>query len=69
MRGEGVFAEDFVHHRYGPVRQGRLFNVADAVDLAGDPVVAVYDVLGGLGVGGVYIVHQGRSKQRTDLNG
>jgi len=66
--GEGVFTEDLKADGHDPVGQGRLLDVADAVDLAGDPVAAVDDVLGGLGVGGVDVVEQGRGEERADLH-
>ena len=46
-----------------PVGQRRLFEVADAVDVEGDPVAGVEHVAGGVGVGGVGVVEQGGVKR------
>jgi len=67
--GEGVLAEELVADGDGPVGQWGLLDVADAVDLAGDPVAAVDNVLGGLGVRSVNVVEQGRRKERAHLDG
>ena len=69
MGGKGVLAEDLVAAGDDPVGQGRLFDVADAVDLGGDQVAGLGDVLGGLGMGGVDVVHQRRREERSKLHG
>ena len=49
-----------------PVGEGRLFEVADAVDVEGDPVAGGEHGLGGLGVGGVGVVEQWRGGDGGD---
>jgi hypothetical protein len=69
MSRESVFAEDAIEGGVNPVRQGRLFQVANAVDLQRHPVAALGDVLCGLCVIGVGVVEQRRGEQRRKLNG
>ena len=69
MSGKGILAEDQVGTGHDPVGKRRLFDIADAVDLGRDPVAALGKVLRGLGMGGVYVVHQRRRKQRGKLHG
>ncbi len=49
-----------------PVGEGRFFEVADAVDVEGDPVAGGEHGLGGLSVGGVGVVEQGRIVEGGD---
>src|SRR5208337_4237362 len=51
VSGKGVLAKDAVGDSHQPVGQRGLLDVANAVDFAGDPVAALDDVLGSLGVG------------------
>ncbi len=67
--GEGVFAEELVGDGDEPEGEWRLFDVADAVGLGGDPVAAVDDVLRGLGVGSVDVVHEGRREEGREVDG
>ncbi len=69
MGGERVFAEELEGDGDEPEGEGRLFDVADAVGLGGDPVAAVDDVLGGLGVRGVDVVHEGRREEGGEVDG
>ncbi len=66
MGGEGVEAEDAEAEGDEPVGQRRLLEVADAVDVEGDPVAGEGDVAGGVGVGGVGVVEQGRGEERGE---
>jgi len=52
----GVSAEEFHTSRHAPIGEGRLFEIADAVFMKGDPVMAEENVVGGVGVGGVHVV-------------
>ena len=67
--GKDVLAEDLVEAGDDPVGQRRLLDVADAVDLGGDPVAGLGHVLRGLGVGGVHVVQQRRREERSELHG
>ncbi len=69
MRGEDVLSEDAIQSRVEPVRQRRLLEIADAVDLHGDPIAAFDHVLRDLRVRGVGVVEQGRSEERCELDG
>ncbi len=67
--GEHVLAEDPVGDGIEPVGQRRLFEVADAIELHGYPVAAFVHVLGDLGMRGIDVVEQRRSKERSELHG
>lgn len=67
--GENVEAEDVVVDCREPVVHGRLFKVADAVDVGGDPVAGDGHVGGGLGVSGVDIVHLRRPEESGEVDG
>ena len=69
VRGEGVLAEDAVQSGVEPIGQRRLLKIADAVDFHGDPVAAFGHVLRDLRVGGVDVVEQRRSEERSELDG
>ena len=69
MGGEDVVAEEAVVDGDDPVGQRRFFEIADAVDVEGDPVAAGGDVLGGLGVGGVGVVEQRGRKEGGKIDG
>jgi len=56
--GEDVVSEDVVVDGREPVRQRRLFKIADAVDAEGDPVSADGHVLGRVGMCGVGVVEK-----------
>ncbi len=66
--GKGVLAEDAVADGHQPEGKRRFLDIADAIDLAGDPVAAVQDVLGRLRVRGVHIVHQRRREKRAKVH-
>ena len=68
MSGKNILAEDGVKRGVEPVGKRRLFEVADAVDLHGDPIAAFVHVLRDLGVGSIYVVEQGRGEKRGDLD-
>lgn len=57
----------FEAHGGEPVGKRRLFQVADAVDVEGDPVSSGEHGLGGLGVRGVGVVEERRSESRGDV--
>ena len=65
VRGKGVLAENPVHAGDGPVRQRRLLNVADAVDLRRNQVAALGHVLRGLRVRRVHVVQAAAAKTAT----
>src|SRR5579871_3071072 len=69
MGSESVLAENPVSNCIEPVGQGRLLEVANAIELHGDPVAALEHVLGHLRVRSVYIVKQRWSKERGELDG
>jgi hypothetical protein len=58
-----VDAEEFEAGGYGPVEERGFFEVADAVGVEGDPVVAEEHLAGDLGVDGVGVVEEGRSDE------
>ena len=66
MGGEGVEAEDAEAEGVEPVGEGRFLEVADAVDVEGDPVAGEGHVAGGVGVGGVGVVEQRRGEERGE---
>ena len=57
-RGGGVDAEEFVAEGHAPVEEGGFFEVADAVGVEGDPVVAEEHLAGDFGVDGVGVVEE-----------
>ncbi len=57
--GEGVDAEELEAGGHGPVEERGFFEVADAVGVEGDPVVAEEHLAGDLGVDGVCVVEEG----------
>ena len=61
--GGGVDAEEFEAGGDGPVEERGLFEVAYAVGVEGDPVVAEEDLAGDLGVDGVGVVEQWRGDE------
>ena len=63
MGGEGVEAEDAEGEGDDPVGQRGLFEVADVVDAEGDPVVGEEHLAGGVGVGAVGVVEDGRGEE------
>ena len=67
--GEGVEAEDAEGEGSEPVGEGSFFEVADAVYVEGDEVSGEGHVLGGLGVGGVGIVKEGRGEEADEEDG
>ena len=58
-RAGGVDAEEFEAGGHGPVEERGFFEVADAVGVEGDPVVAEEHLAGDFGVDGVGVVEQG----------
>ena len=68
VRGKGVLAKNPVHAGHEPIRQRRLLNVADAVDLRRNQVAALGHVLRGLRVRRVHVVQQRRRKQRRKIH-
>ena len=67
--GEDVVAEEAVVDGDDPVGERGFFEIADAVDVEGDPVSGLGDVFGDLGVGGVGVVEQRRREERGDVDG
>ena len=57
-RGGGADAEEFEAERHAPVEDGGLFEVADAIGVEGDPVVALEHLAGDFGVDGVGVVEE-----------
>ena len=62
-RGGSVDAEEFVAEGHAPVEDRGLFEVADAVGVESDPVVAEKHLAGDLGVDGVGVVEQRRGDE------
>ena len=62
-RGGGVDAEEFEAGGDAPVKERGLFEVADAVGVEGDPVVAEEHLAGDFGVDGVGVVEEWRSDE------
>ena len=67
--GEDVVAEDAVVEGDDPVGERGFFEIADAVDVEGDPISSLGDVFGDLGVGGVSVVEERRREERGDVDG
>ena len=61
--GGGVDAEEFEAGGHGPVEERGFLEVADAVGVEGDPVVAEKHLAGDFGVDGVGVVEQGRGEE------
>ncbi len=57
--GGGAHAEHLHAPGHGPVEEGGFLEVADAVGVEGDPVVAEEHLTGDLGVDGVSVVEEG----------
>ena len=64
--GGGVDAEEAEAGGHGPVEEGGLLEVADAVGVEGDPVVAEEHLAGDFGVDGVGVVEE-RGVKRVKL--
>jgi hypothetical protein len=62
-RGRSVDAEKFEAGGDAPVEEGGLLEVANAVGVKGDPVVAEEHLAGDLGVDGVGVVEEGRREE------
>jgi hypothetical protein len=62
-RGGGVDAEEFVAEGHAPVEERGFFEVADAVGVEGDPVVAEEHLAGDFGVDGVGVVEERRGDE------
>ena len=56
-------AEEFEADGHGPVEERSFFEVADAVGVEGDPVVAEEHLAGDLSVDGVGVVEEWRGEQ------
>ena len=56
-------AEEFEAGGHGPVEERGFFEVADAVGVEGDPVVAEEHLAGDFGVDGVGVVEEGWSDE------
>jgi len=69
MSGKDILAKDAIERGIQPVRQRRLLQIAQAVDLQRHPVAAIGHVLRGLGVIGVRVVQQRRRKKRGQRDG
>ena len=63
MGGEGVEAEEAEAGGDDPVGERGFFEVADVVDAKGDPVAGEGHLAGGVGVGAVGIVEDGRGEE------
>ena len=66
MRGEGVDAEDAKAGGDDPVGEGGLLQIADVVDAQSDPVAGERHLAGGVGVGSVGVVEDGRGEERGE---
>ena len=62
----GMGCEEAEAYGGDPVGERGLFEVADAVHVEGDPVAGGEHGLGGLGVGGVCVVEEGRGGEGGD---
>ena len=62
-RGGGVEAEELEAGGHGPVEERGFFEVADAVGVEGDPVVAEEHLAGDFGVDGVGVVEEWRGEE------
>ena len=69
MGGKDVISEEVVIGSGQPIRQRRLFQIADAIYFQRDPVAALRHVLGGGGVGGIGVIQQRRRKKRGHMDG
>jgi hypothetical protein len=64
-----MYSKDFKARGHGPVQQGRLFQVADAIDVESDPVVTEYHFASGFGVDGVGVIEKRRAKKSSAIGG
>ena len=68
MGGEYVESEEVVIGGGQPIGQRRLFQVADAIHLQGDPVAAARHLTGRRGMGGIRVIQQGGRKERRHVH-
>ncbi len=68
-RGPIGCAEQFIAGGHAPVEQRRFFQVSQAVDVEGGPVVAEHHLARGLGVHGIGIVEQRRAPDAGNVEG
>jgi hypothetical protein len=68
-RTPGVRAEKRHAHGHSPIRQRCLFQVAYAVFVESDPVLAGENFVAGVGMRSIYVVHQRRCEQTWGVNG
>jgi hypothetical protein len=66
VHGEGVDAECAEAEGDDPVREWGFLEVAHVVDAQGDPVAGEGHLAGGVGVGAVGVVEDGRSEERGE---
>ena len=62
-RGGGVDAEEAKACGHGPVEERRFFEIADAIGVEGDPIVAEEHFAGDFGVDGVGVVEEWRGEE------
>jgi hypothetical protein len=53
-----MYSKEFKARGYGPVQEGRLFQVADAIYVESDPIVAEHDFAGRFGMNGVSVIEE-----------
>lgn len=69
MGAEGVEAEEAIADGDEPVGERRFFEIADAVDVEGDPIAGEGHVTGGAGVRGVGVIEQRRGEEGGEEDG
>jgi hypothetical protein len=67
--GPIVYSKNFEARGHGPVQEGRLFQVTDAIDVESDPVVTEHHFAGGFGVDGVGVIQKRRPKKGSAIGG
>ena len=64
-----MYPEDFKARSHGPVQEGRLFQVADAIDVESDPIVTEHDFASGFGMDRVGVIEKRRPKKGSAIGG
>ena len=68
MGSKDVVAKEPVIDRHQPVGQRRLLQIANAIDLEGDPVAGERHMLGCAGMVGIGVIQQRRGEKGGQVN-
>ena len=67
--GPIVYSKEFKACSHGPIQEGRLFQVTNAIDMKSDPVMAEHDFAGSFSMDGVSVIEERRVKKRGAIGG